>query len=389
MHTSTVRILQVAEQLRQEHTLCDRLGRLTDTTRQLLVESGGMRLLQARDLGGFEADPLDFFEWVRNVARSNPAAGWVAGVVGVHPWEIALGDPRLQQEIYGASPDTWVASPYAPQGRATPVDGGFLLTGEWQYSTGTDHCRWVVLGGMVTDAEGQGIGPDGVRHFFLPRADYQIVEDSWQVMGLGGTGSKNVRVANAFVPEYRTLGHVALAEGHYSDRRPEAPVYHLPFACIFSAAIASATFGIAQGAIEAYRDYLLTRVSTSGVVGRTDPFQQESLAEAEADLAAGILHVDTMITRWMEQIRTGNEISSGERLEFRRNQVRAVQRVLFAVDRLFSRAGSAAIWSTRPLERFWRDLRTAGTHICNTTDTVYPAWVNHVLATGITTNAFH
>ncbi len=389
MHTSTVQILKAAEQLRREHVLCDRRGQLTDTVRRLLVESGGMRLLQARDNQGFEADPLDFFEWVRSVARCNPAAGWVAGVVGVHPWEIALADPRLQQEIYGASPNTWVASPYAPQGRASVVDGGFLLSGEWQYSTGTDHCNWVVLGGMVTDADGHGIGPEGVRHFFLPRSDYEIVEDSWQVMGLGGTGSKNVRVTNALVPEYRTLGHAALAEGHYAERRSAAPLYHLPFACIFSAAIASATFGIAQGAIDVYRGYLLTRASTSGVVGRTDPFQQESLAEAEADLAAGILHVDSMIANWMEQIRAGRTISAGERLEFRRNQVRAVQRVLFAVDKLFSRAGSAAIWTTRPLERFWRDLRTAGTHICNTTDTVYPAWVNQAFATGIAPNAFH
>ena len=397
MHSTTIRLHQFAEALRAEHVLCDQLGRLTDETRRLLIESGGMRLLQSRDSGGFEADPLDFFEWVRTVARYNPSAGWVAGVVGVHPWELALTDRRLNQEIYGASPDTWIASPYAPQGRAQPVVGGFLLTGEWQYSTGTDHCSWVVLGGMVTDAEGQGIGPNGVRHFFLPRADYEIVEDSWQVMGLSGTGSKNVRVAGVYVPDYRTLGHRDLAEGVYSQRRPEAPLYHLPFACVFSAAIASATFGIAQGAIDVYRDYLLTRVSATGVVGRTDPFQQESLAEAEADVAAGIVHVDTMIARWMEQIRQGEQegeqkgepITSAERLEFRRNQVRAVQRVLFAVDKLFSRAGSAAIWSTRPLERFWRDLRTAGTHICNTTDTIYPAWVNQALATGITSNAFH
>lgn len=85
----------------------------------------------------------------------------------------------------------------------------------------------------------------------------------------------------------------------------------------------------------------------------------------------------------------GATISTGARLEFRRNQVRAVQRVLFAVDKLFARAGSAAIWSTRPLERYWRDLRTAGTHICNVTDTVYPAWAGYQFDPSLRPTTFH
>jgi hypothetical protein len=78
-----------------------------------------------------------------------------------------------------------------------------------------------------------------------------------------------------------------------------------------------------------------------------------------------------------------------DRLEFRRNQVRAVQRVLFAVDTLMSRAGSAAVWSTRTLERYWRDLRTGGTHLCDMADTAYTSWANHEFQTGIAPNTFH
>ncbi|HEX2784824.1 MAG TPA: hypothetical protein VHN36_14665, partial [Ilumatobacteraceae bacterium] len=354
MHDAVARIHEAADLLREEHTLSDEAGQLTDKAAIVLRESGGIRLLQAASYGGFEADPSDFFEWVRAVAQYNPSAGWIAGVVGVHPWELALADPKLQDEIYGTDPDTWVASPYAPQGRAKPVDGGFLFSGEWQYSTGTDHCDWIILGGMVTDANGDIEGFPDVRHFVLPRIDYEIVENSWNVMGLGGTGSKNIRISDAFVPDYRTISHFALADGEYGQRRADTPLYQLPFGCVFSAAIASATFGIARGAIDAYRDYLATRISTLGVVGKTDPFQQEALAEAESDLAAGIVHVDTMINAWLERVREGDRITITDRLEFRRNQVRAVQRVLFSIDKLFSRAGSAAVWTTRPLERYWR-----------------------------------
>ena len=146
------------------------------------------------------------------VARYNPSAGWIAGVVGVHPWEVALMDERLQDEIYGADPDVWTASPYAPHGRAVPTVDGFRFSGNWSYSTETDHCDWVILGGIVEPAEGeQRSGPPDVRHFILPRGDYEIVEDSWHVMGLEGTGSKDIRITDQFVPEYRTIApHAAV-----------------------------------------------------------------------------------------------------------------------------------------------------------------------------------
>lgn len=389
MHDAVKRIHESAEVLRAEHPACDQAGKLTARTVAVLRESQGMKLLQAHSHGGLMADVRDFYEWVRTVARYNPSAGWVAGVVGVHPWEIALCDPRLQDEIYGRDAGTWVASPYAPFGRARRVEGGFVLNGEWPYSTGTDHCAWIVLGGMVMDADGNVPMPPDVRHFFLPRGDYQIIEDTWQVMGLVGTGSKNVRVTDAFVPDHRIVGHVALSEGEYNGRRGDEPLYHLPFGCVFSAAISSATFGIARGALDVYREQLQSRVSVSGVVGKSDPFQQEALAEAEADLEAGVSHLDAMSLALLSRIAQGQPMSTAVRLDFRRNQVRAVQRVLASVDKLLARAGSPAVWTTRPLEHYWRDLRTAGTHICNVTDSIYPAWAAQALGTGATVNAFY
>lgn len=389
MHITEARIHEAAAALKAEHAPCDTAGSLTAETVRILRASQGMRLLQATDSEGFEAPPTVFARWVRAVAQYNPSAGWVAGVVGVHPWEMALVDRRLQTEIYGEDPDTWVASPYAPSGLARPVKGGYILNGEWQYSTGTDHCRWIVLGGIVPEADGSIANPPHYRHFFLPRADYEIVPDSWQVMGLAGTGSKNVRVKEAFVPDYRTVAHFPLCDGAYGEARQGQALYQLSFACVFSAAIASATLGIAIGALREYREYLKTRVSASMVVGKTDPFQQEALAEAEADVAAAVAHIDSMLNEAWQLVEGGGRLTPDMRLEFRRNQVRAVQRVLFSMDKLYARAGSAACWTTRPLERYWRDLRTAGTHICNTVEAIYPAWANAALASGTVTPAFY
>lgn len=389
MHEA-IRSIQASDQiLREEHAPSDAAGRLTDRAVGVLRESGGIRLLQSKEHGGYQADLTDFYAWVRAVAQCNPSAGWVAGVVGVHPWQIALCDATLQTEIYGDDVDTWVASPYAPLGRAKPVDGGYLFSGEWPYSTGTDFCRWAVLGGMVTDTDGEVPMPPEIRHFFLPRGEYEIVEDSWNVMGLMGTGSKNVRVKDAFVPHHRTVGQAPLCEGEYNVNQPDAPLYHLPFGGVFSAAICSATFGISRGTLDAYRSQLPTRVSVTGVSGTRDPFQQAALAEAEADLAAGIAHLDAMTVEMQAHVARGNPLTADMRLEFRRNQVRAIQRVLHSVDHLLSRAGSAAVWSTKPIERYWRDLRTAATHVCNVTDVIYRAWANQEFQLGDTVNALY
>ena len=208
-------------------------------------------------------------------------------------------------------------------------------------------------------------------------------------MGLMGTGSKNVRVTNAFVPHYRTVGQVPLCEGEYNRNQPDAPLYHLPFGGVFSAAICSATFGIARGTLDAYRSQLPTRMSVTGVAGTRDPFQQTALAEAEADLAAGIVHLDVMTVAMQEHVARGNPLTLDMRLDFRRNQVRAIQRVLRSVDHLLSRAGSTAVWSTKPVERYWRDLRTAATHVCNVTDVIYTAWANHEFQLGDAVNALY
>jgi 3-hydroxy-9,10-secoandrosta-1,3,5(10)-triene-9,17-dione monooxygenase len=390
MHEAVKRIHESAHILREEAPKCDENGKLTEKTVKVLKDSGGVRLLQSKELGGYEAHPNDFFEWVRAVGQYSPSAGWIAGVVGVHPWEISLMDPKLQQEIYGEDPDVWTASPYAPMGRAKPVDGGYLFSGEWPYSTGTDYCDWIILGGIVTDDDGNIGNPPEMRHFVLPRADYEIVPDSWNVMGLTGTGSKNVRMTNSFVPEYRTVVAMKMIEGeYYAERQEGHALYGMSFGATFATAISSGTLGIARGALDAYRDYMQNRVSVVGVVAKVDPFQQEALACAEADLAASIVHIENWTDRMYQKVLAGDAITQAERLEYRRDQVRAVNRVIDAVDGVYKIAGSAAVWTDKPLERFWRDLHTAASHVCNIHDTAYTSWANFEFQTGVPVNTMH
>ena len=97
MHEATRYVLDHADELRAEAAPGDELGRITDRTVEILRASGGMKLLQAKDSGGHEAHPNDFMDWVMAVGMNHPSAGWIAGVVGIHPWEIAIADPRQRK----------------------------------------------------------------------------------------------------------------------------------------------------------------------------------------------------------------------------------------------------------------------------------------------------
>lgn len=372
------RIEELADEFRDSAILADEAGRVPDETATLIRQSGQVRQLQPKTHGGYEARFSDFVESGLRLASLNPPAGWIGGVVGVHPWEIALMDPRVQDEVWGEDPDTWMASPYAPTGKAVPTDGGYTFTGRWEFSSGTDNCDWIVLGGIVTDADGNvPAGPPDIRHIVLPRSDYEIVEGSWEVVGLKGTGSKDIIVNGAFVPEYRVVSQFEMNAGTYArERQPGNSLYALPFGTVFSYAIATSTIGIAEGALAAFLDHTRNRITMTGEKSSTQPQQLTALGAAAADVEASRLVLVDGAKRMQDITDGGRILTLEERLAFRNVQVRASRRAIDAIDRLFTYAGGGALRLDRPFQRFWRDARAAMNHICNVEDNVHEAYSN-------------
>ncbi|MGY1820994.1 acyl-CoA dehydrogenase family protein [Geodermatophilus sp. SYSU D00079] len=374
MHEVQERVEEIADYLESHAAEAEQEGRLPAETADKLREAGVIRMLQPKDYGGFESTPDEFFAAVMAVGARNPAAGWVSGVVGVHPWQLGQFPVKLQDELWGQDPDTWIASPYAPMGRAKPVEGGFEFTGRWPFSSGTDNCDWIILGGLLTDQDGNIANPTP-RHFVLPREDYTIHHDSWDVVGLRGTGSKDVSVHGAFVPEYR----VGLLEkfDHGVQAREvgrENPLYTIPFGSIFPAAINAGTLGMAEGALAAFVNYTRNRKTVHGAATSTDPAQLSALGEASADIAASRVHFLDDWKRVMDVVERGETLSDEFRLELRRNGVRAVRRAVDAVDRLFAHSGGGSLRLSQPMQRFWRDCHAGLVHICNVADPVYQAF---------------
>jgi alkylation response protein AidB-like acyl-CoA dehydrogenase len=341
----------------------ERLGRLSDETAKIMRAVGLMRLLQPASHGGFEAHPAEFATATMKLASYDGASGWVLGVVGVHPWELAQGDRRAQDEVWGDDPDTWVASPFTPMGTARPVDGGYIFNGRWSFSSGTDHCQWVYLGAMLTDAEGTPLTPPRSLHLLIPRTDYDIVPDSWDVVGLRGTGSKDVIVKDAYVPDYRVMDQARLNNDEYAkELNLPNPTYHLPYSCAFPLGITAATIGIAMGGLAHHLNYQRGRTNVFGTKLREDPYALAVISEAAAEINAARAALFENVNRQYDVVAAGGEVSFEDRAIGRRTQVHAAWRAVRALDEVFDRSGGNAMRMNNPLQRFWRDAHTGLAH---------------------------
>ncbi|WP_319445269.1 MULTISPECIES: acyl-CoA dehydrogenase family protein [unclassified Mycobacterium] len=368
------RVADLADQFKEQAVEAEKLGQLPDATVKSMKSIGSIRLLQPEGHGGLEVHPREWAETVMATAALDPAAGWVNGVVGVHPYQFAYADPRVAQEVWGDDVDTWIASPYAPQGIAVPADGGYVFNGRWQFSSGTDACDWIILGAMVGDAAGKPVMPPQILHMILPRKDYEIVADSWDVVGLRGTGSKDVIVKDAFVPAYRTMDGTKVMDGTAQlEAGMTKTLYKMPWSTMFPLGISSATIGICEGALAAHLDYQRERVGAAGTAIKDDPYVLYSIGEAAAEIDASRQALLANVDKVYDAVDAGRDISFEQRAAVRRSQVRAVWRAVAAVDQIFARSGGNALRMDKPLQRYWRDAHAGMAHAIHTPGTTYHA----------------
>ncbi|WP_227980572.1 3-hydroxy-9,10-secoandrosta-1,3,5(10)-triene-9,17-dione monooxygenase oxygenase subunit [Nocardia spumae] len=337
--------------------------RVPEETIRELTAAGVFRMLQPSRYGGAEDSPTAFYEVIRSIATVCPSTAWVASVLGAHPWQLALFDPRAQDDVWGSDPDTLVSSSYAPTGKLTPVDGGYEMSGRWSFSSGCDHASWAFLGAIVPNDQG---GADYLT-VLVPRTDYRI-EDVWHVSGLSGTGSNDVIVEKAFIPSHRVYSaadqSALVGPGQAVNT---APLYRISFASVFSNTITAPIIGAAQGAYEAHlrRQRERVRLSYGGQKVAEDPFAQVRIARAASEIDAAILQQERNIGEQLRFAEAGEEIPYELRLRTRRDQVRGTERAIYAIDLLFENSGGHSIRKPNVIERNWRDAHAGNAHVIN------------------------
>ncbi|MBC2643041.1 MULTISPECIES: 3-hydroxy-9,10-secoandrosta-1,3,5(10)-triene-9,17-dione monooxygenase oxygenase subunit [unclassified Rhodococcus (in: high G+C Gram-positive bacteria)] len=342
----------------------DESRRVSEQVIRELGDAGVFKMLQPRRYGGAESNPVHFYEVVRAVSGVCGSTGWLASVLGVHPWHLALFDDRAQHDVWGHDDSVLVSSAYAPVGRLVPVDGGYLLTGDWHFSSGCEHASWALLGAMLVGAEGR---PVDFLTALVPRSDYRI-HDVWDVVGMRGTASNEISAEGVFVPEHRIKRNYETAQLRGPGQKVNrGPLYRLPFATLFTTAVAAPGVGVVAGCYERYLTFMRERVRLSLGGGRfvDDQFAQVAVARASSEIDAAILQMDRNVRELWELAEAGAELPMGLRLRVRRDQVRATERALDAIDLLFKTAGGSSLSRGNAIERSWRDAHAGSVHVAN------------------------
>lgn len=356
-HAMLERITGLQDLFRHNAERARKERRVPQENIQALQDAGFFLALQPRRWGGYELEPQAFFRMQMAIAQACMSTAWASGIVAVHAFQLALMDRRAQEDVWGGDIHARVSSSYAPMGKVEPVEGGFRFSGRWGWSSGCDHCTWVLLGGIL---------PDGsYRTFLLPREDYRI-EDTWHSMGLQGTGSNDIVVENAFVPDYRTHkqsdGFQGTNPGVTED---SALVYRLPWAQLFIRVVSTPAIGAARDALDLYTSLVkgkasgdVTKLSGDVATQARVAAALNSLSEMETVLFANF---DNMLAR----LAAGEDIPLSDRILYRYQASLVIEKCMGIVDSLFSSAGGSSVFAGSEIQQRFLDIHTARAHVAN------------------------
>jgi indole-3-acetate monooxygenase len=317
------------------------------------------RLNLPRSLGGYELDPAATVEVFEEISRADGSVGWTI-VIGNSTAFFAWLDPAVARELIGGQPDFVSTSMWAPLGQATEQPGGFTVSGRWPFNSGCPHAAWLQVGVLVTDSGVPRMLPSGTpdwRFAFVP-ARSVVMEDTWDAMGLCGTGSHHLTLSGTQVPPEH------IAAPFFEPARHDGPLWKIPLITLAAMFLAAVPLGIARRALDEFTAVAVRKVRGPAAqsIGH-DADAQRQLARAEGMLASARSFLfDTIASLW-DAACQGEQPSLHQRALILLAANQTVRAATETVDRLFRLAGAEAVFAHYPMQRCFRDVHTAGQHI--------------------------
>ena len=351
--------------LREKADAVEKARMVPVETIQAFKEAGFFKILQPKRWGGYEMNPNVLNKVLMELARGCPSSAWNVMVLGVHPFEVGLLEPRCGDELWGEDNTALVSSSYAPFGTVKAVEGGYVLNGEWLTSSGCDHAAGgAFVGGRVADKNGEV----AFRSFWINAKDFSIVDD-WFVVGLAGTGSKKLIIKEVFIPEYRS--HVIGAydetsHGHVNN------LYKMPFFYVFYAAVSSVIIGMARGMVDLYVEHMVPRQNLNQAVGAAvqDPFIKGKLGEAYAKIVGSTARVLQNTEEAWSYASQGQLVPLEARVRhFATNQFTGGE-CFEAAHMIFKKTSTRGVWLNNPMQRQMRDILVGANHITQNQDNI-------------------
>lgn len=323
------------------------------------ADKGFFRLLVPRSLGGAELGHLNFLRILQVFAGVDGSTAWCINQNNVFATASVIMPEQTAREIWGDGRAVVANGPPTPSVKAIPVDGGYRLSGRWDFSTGSAHATWLAaLAPVARPNQKQDASTDRVntRVMLIPKKDATFL-DSWQVNGLRGTGSFSFEVDDLYVPNARTYDST-------DAPREDGPLYVIPRTLLFASGDATIALGIARASLGTAID--LAGTKTPGRVTtllRDQSATQRLIGEGEAIWhSARAFLEESASSVWMSACKN-HAPATEERIRLRLASTYAIRKAAEVVDICYNLCGSSAIFASNPIQRRFQDIHVVTQHI--------------------------
>jgi alkylation response protein AidB-like acyl-CoA dehydrogenase len=367
------RVARISPQIKARAYTTEKAGRVPAENIAALRDIGYFDIVKPAMFGGYEHDFDVLVDLNIELAKSCASTAWVGGLLAAHQWLIAGFPEQAQRDVWDANPEALACGSYAPATKAIAMEGGFRLSGRWSFASGCDNTQWSLCAALLPKADDGQFAP---AFLLVPASDY-VIDDTWNVVGLSGTGSKTLVLNDVFVPAHRMLSFADTTSGQTPGAAMYAanPTFSIPMLSNIPSCLASAAVGAASGALEDYLAATSRRVTRGAVAGSNNrmadfPTIQLRVAEAAAsvDAAREILLRD--LRDRAVTVRDTRLISIEDRIVSRRGQAFSVALAIRATEALNASTGGLGLDLANPVQRAWRDANAVGRHISMNWDAV-------------------
>jgi alkylation response protein AidB-like acyl-CoA dehydrogenase len=353
---------RIAPVIREHADEAERERRLSPPVLAALHDTGLLRMCTPQSLGGLEVDPLTRALVIEEIAGHDTAAGWTLA----NPLDWAYLCARLPdagaEEIYSRGANVVIAAQFGRPMQATPVQGGYRITGRAPFVSNCYDANWIATTAAVMagdPSQAADTGAPEVVMAYLPRESCEVI-DTWYVMGMCGTGSNDVAVTDVFVPTTRTFPLVPefTPGSHY-----QGSLYRFPLVGIVASNLPPLLLAVARRAIEEVSALAQGKVPVAASTAlRERASAQAKLAQAEAILRAGrVFLYDTLSDTW-EATVAGATLSLRHKADVQLAMTHAVQSAVQAVELMYRMAGTSGVYTRSPLARYFRDVQVLRHH---------------------------
>jgi len=321
-----------------------------------LKESDLYRMLQPKFLGGGELPLTDFMAVIEAIARADASTAWCVGQCSTCSMAAAYLDRDTAREIFGPADGIVAWGPPAPSA-ARIVDGGYRVSGKWNFASGSHQATWIGAQSFVVDRDGEPMRQKNdapvIRTMLVPHKDVRL-EDAWNVMGLKGTGSDAYAIEDVFVPERFTLGRDEAAE-----RREDGLLYKFSTSNVYALVFPALALGIVRRMLDDVRDVAMTK-QPYGVKQpmRDNNVIQAQIGRAEGGWRAARGYLYATARKLWDEMAVTPTLSLDQRIELRLSSVWSIQQAAEIADTVFHMIGSTSIFESGPFERRFRDIHT-------------------------------